>query len=56
MENLNCALLCYLHDALFKLLALHGVDTLNCGEYLGRKGRDALKLHLHGLVADSVAD
>ena len=56
VEYLYRALLRYLHDALFKLLALHRVDTLNTCKNLGSEGRYALELHLHGLVAYRVAD
>ena len=56
MENLNGAFLGNLGNALFKLLAFHGVGSLDGGEMLRCKGRNALKLHLMALVAHGIAD
>ena len=56
VENLDGALLGYLHDALFKLLALHGVNTLNSGKMFGCEGGNALKAEVLALFTYSVAD
>ena len=56
MEYLYCTLLRDLHHALFKLLALHRVDTLDRGKMLRREGRDTLEHDILTLLAYCIAD
>ena len=56
MEDLNGTFLGDLHDALFKLLSLHGIHTLHAGEMFRRKSGDSFKAGVHPLLANRIAD